>query len=143
MITTTGCECALLAFVTGVHQPRDSYRMALYGSDATLNAQTRRYEPQHECVGTGYQAGGILLSGYRAKMLQGVACLTFTDPTWDRVSIKVAGALIYNASKNNAALGVIRFDRVWVPHNGEFTPNLPAFTAKTALIRLGVAKEDS
>ena len=137
MIKTAACSCANMAFMTGVHQLSDVYKMALYGADADLDEDTQRYTTTGECTGQGYTAGGIALTGYRAATVNKVACMTFLDPSWPKVSIKTGGALIYNSSRNGAALAVIRFDRVWVPQNGEFTPNFPAFTATTSIIRLG------
>jgi len=136
MILTGMCDSAKLEMMDGVHRPTDRYCIALYGVGANLSKTTTRYTPEGECVGQGYEARGQILQGRRSALINGIACLTFTSPTWDRVTISAVGAMIYNASRADAALAVMRFDKTYSPENGEFEPEFPAMTDKTAMIRL-------
>ena len=135
MIKTAICKAAKLAFLKGVHQPSDSYFIALYDTAAELDAGTEKYVKFGESSGPGYSPGGLLLTGYSANIVNGVPCLTWDDPVWPgRTSISAEGALIYNRSKDNAALAVFSFGAVFTSSNGDFALSLPA-AGKTALIR--------
>ena len=137
MIISTFCDNAKLAALQALCPPGDTYRLALYEVEADIGPDTPRYTPKNECKGAGYQNGGKNLFGYRCALIDGVACLTFEPPAWDKVTVSTAGCMIYNASKNNMAIAVIAFGQEFHPHNGEFVPEFPAFTAQTAMIYIG------
>ena len=77
-----------------------SFKIALYTSDATLNAETTAYSTTNEVSGTGYTAGGNTLTiatNPTNDTSSTVAYLDFSDTTWASSSITARGALIYKA----------------------------------------------
>lgn len=136
MIETALCDQAKLDMMNGVHQPGDSYRIALYTEEADLGPQTKQYTRAHEVEGPGYEIGGRSLTGRRAVLVRGAACLAFDDPRWDVATFAAAGCLIYNASRDNAALAVISFETTLFPTNGEFILEFPLPTPEAAAVAI-------
>lgn len=112
----------------------DILKMALYTSLASLGANTTAYTATGEVSGTGYTAGGVVLTGVQVLLSGTTAYVTFNNPKWTGVSFTCRGALIYNTSKANRAIAVLDFgsDKIAGPN---FTVQLPAATDTTALIR--------
>lgn len=138
MIQGGPCEAARLAFLTGVHQPSDSYYIALYEEGANLNPKTSTYSSNGECTGQGYDAGGQRLDGYKVALVNGRACLTFTkNPVWNPSTLAARGALVYNRTKNNAAIVVIDLGETLVSRNGLLELEMPALVPGAALYTLG------
>lgn len=128
------CDGAKLGFLTGVHTPRDDYRIALYGAGAALDTGVRTYSPDSEVSGQGYLAGGISLMGYEAGITDSVAWVNWTvNPTWPNCTVRARGALIYNASKGNAAIEVLEFGKDFGATNGLLELEVPA-SGPTALV---------
>ena len=122
----------------GIHDSADTYKIALYTSAATLGATTTAYSATNEVSGTGYTAGGQVLSGFNVTTSGITAILDFTtDPSWANATITARGALIYNSSKTNKAVYVLDFGSDISSTNGEFTVTFPTPDAVSALIRLG------
>ena len=123
--------------LAGVHQPGDDYKIALFTSAATLGAATTAYSTTNEVSGTGYTAGGASLQGYTPGAASGVAWIDWaTDPSWANATITARGALIYNATRANKALGVLDFGADISSTADTFTVTLPAAGATTAIIRI-------
>ena len=119
----------------GVHQPGDDYAIALYDSaTATLNKSTTAYTATGEVSGLGYTAGGKSLTGRRVGSSADLRYLTFDNPVWTTSTITADAALIYNKTRSNKALGVLKFTTA-SSVNGPFTIQLPAVGA-TALFRI-------
>jgi hypothetical protein len=138
MITPGVCHSANLEFLTGVHTPGDSYYLALYQDGANLSPETTKYSTNGECSGQGYTAGGIRMEGYKVGLVKGKACLTFTkNPVWNPATIAARGALLYNRTKNNAAITVIDLGEVLRSQNGLFELEVPALVPGAALVTLG------
>lgn len=127
---------AKLDMMGGVHAPTDTYKIALYVDTANLDKNTTAYTATGEVVGTGYTAGGATLTGYARALSGDVAYLNWADPSWASSTITARGALIYNASKTNAAVAVLDFGANVSSSNGTFTVDLPANGA-TATVRIG------
>ena len=125
-----------LPTAAGVHRAGDVYKCALYTSAATLSNATTVYTATGEVVGAGYVAGGAILSGLATALDGDTAYLDFTDPTWPASTITARGALIYNSSKGNKAVGVLDFGQDISSTNGLFTVALPAPDAAHASVRL-------
>ncbi len=122
----------------GIHDSADTYKIALYTSAATLVATTTAYSATDEVSGTGYTAGGQVLSGFNVTTSGITAILDFTtDPSWENATITARGALIYNSSKSNKAVYVLDFDSDITSTNGTFAITLPTPDAANGLIRLG------
>ena len=126
------------------HRPEDVYKIALYTPRAALNEATQCYSAVDEVAESGeYVAGGQVLQGFTVGLDGRTAMLDWTtDPQWRKSTIAAAGALIYNASRENRALAVLSFlddagrPTVITSTNGTFAVELPAPRAATALIRI-------
>lgn len=121
----------------GIHDAADTYKIALYTSDATLGASTTEYSTTNEISGVGYVAGGIALSGFNVTTSGTTAILDFNDPVWTNATITARGALIYNSSKSNKAVYILDFGSDIISTSGDFTIIFPTPNADDGLIRLG------
>ena len=120
----------------GVHDlDTDTIKMALYEASANLGADTTVYSATGEASGTGYTAGGEVLTGVTVLTSGTTAYVDFADPVWNPASFTVRGALIYNASKSNKAIAVLDFGADKTATT-TFTVQMPANTASSALIRI-------
>ena len=120
----------------GVHDlETDTIKMALFLATADLGAATTVYTTTGETSGTGYTAGGKVLTGVTVLTADTTAYVDFADPSWNPASFTARGALIYNASKSNKAIAVLDFgsDKTTTT---TFTVQMPANTATSALIRI-------
>lgn len=108
------------------------FKIALYNSSATLNAQTAAYTSSNEVVASGYTAGGQVITP-SVGFLDGVSYLDFSDATWSGV-ITARGALIYEAN-SGVALFVLDFgsDKT---SNTQFQVQFPVATNTSALVRI-------
>lgn len=108
------------------------FKIALYNSYATLNAQTSAYTTDNEVVASGYTAGGQVITP-TVGFLDGVSYLDFSDATWSGV-ITARGALIYEAN-SGAALFVLDFgsDKT---STSQFQVQFPVATNTSALVRI-------
>jgi hypothetical protein len=126
------------------------FKIALYTSLASLDANTTAYTATGEVVGTGYTAGGIALTnlGVTTSSLTtttGVGWVDFSDPTWAGTTITARGALIYNstpkaydnagAALTNPSVAVLDFGSDKVALGGNFTITLPAPVYNTAILQ--------
>ena len=112
----------------------DTFKIALYDSTANIGATTTVYTTSGEITGTGYTAGGVVLTGATVQLTGGTAYVDFADATWNPASFTARGALIYNASKSNKAVAVLDFGADKTT-SSVFTVQMPSNTASTALIR--------
>lgn len=136
-ITPGLCAVAKLAFLKGEFQAGDRYKVALYSEDADLNALTTAYSAAGEVKGQGYVAGGQELTGIEFGLEGVTAMMGFSNnPVWRNATITARGALIYNASRRNAAVLVVAFPRNVVSTNGNWVFPIPQLTPATALVRL-------
>ena len=115
----------------------DTFKIALYTNDATLDASTPAYTTTNEAVGTGYVAGGNTLTG--ATVTQDddadVVYVTFDSPTTWTGTFSVRGALIYDSSSSNYSICVLDFGEIKTITSQTLTVTLPENTTTTALIR--------
>lgn len=138
-ITQAVCEQFYKDILDGVHEPGDTYKIALYTSAATLGAATTGYTASGEVAnGNGYTTGGATLSGRATAIQGGRGTLDFTDPTWPASTITARGALIYNDTQpGKPAICVLDFGADITSTNDVFTVDLPASGASTSLVRIG------
>lgn len=137
-IVQTQCTSFKVELFQAIHDfVNDIFKVALYSSSATLNADTTAYSSSGEISGTGYSAGGIAVSGITISSADNIAYIDFDDPSWTNASFTARGALLYNSSKANRAVGVLDFgaDKTAVTTR-PFTLVLPAATSSTAIIRI-------
>lgn len=113
----------------------DSLKMSLYTGYASLGPETTAYTDINEISGTGYTAGGQDITDVSINSTSnGIVYVSFSNPTWSPAEFTARGALIYNATRDNASVAVLDFgsDKTANP----FTVTLPPDTASSALIRI-------
>ncbi len=113
-------------------------KMALYTALADLGPNTTVYTTTNEVVGTGYTAGGNMLTGMtiQADANTGTVYVNFDNLPWPGANFTARGGLIYSPSQGNKSIAVLDFgsDKRFTPANNTVT--MPPNTATTALIRL-------
>jgi hypothetical protein len=118
----------------------NTFKIALYTSSATLDANTTAYSTSNEvATGGNYVAGGNTLSVTTTPTNGGsgtTAFIDFADTTWSAATITARGALIYNNSQANSAVAVLDFGSDKTSTDGDFTVQFPAATNTTAIIRI-------
>lgn len=112
----------------------DTMKLALYVSTANLGADTTVYTTNGEITGTGYTAGGIVLTNATVLTYGTTVYIDFDDAAWAGV-LTARGGLIYNYSKANKSVAVINFGADKTSVN-TFTVQMPANTYTSALIRI-------
>ncbi len=122
----------------GIHDlSTDVIKIALYTGNANLNADTTAYSSSSEITGTGYTAGGKVMTGVTIESSVYTAYVNFANVVWSPGVFTARCALIYNSSKANRSIAVLDFgsDKTTT---SSFTITMPANTATTALIRSSV-----
>lgn len=129
----------------------DTFKLALYTSAATIDANTTSYTATNEATGTNYTAGGSALGNLgvvtaNTSASAGTGFTDFSDLTFTNVTITARGALIYNTTPSansnanttltNAAVAVLDFGADKSATAGDFTIVFPAASNITAIIRI-------
>jgi len=113
----------------------DTLKLALYTGLATLGPNTTVYDTSYEVVGTGYTAGGNILTGITiSTSANGVVYVDFNNSVWNPAAFTCRGALIYNASKGNKSVAVLDFGSDKTCQTS-FTVQMPENTSTSALLR--------
>ena len=112
----------------------DTIKLALYYSTADLSENTTVYSATNEVVGTGYSAGGKVLTGATINTSNNVVYVNFNNAVWTPASFTAAGGLIYNASKSNKSIAVLSFGADKTATN-TFTVQMPTNSYDSALLR--------
>ncbi len=154
-ITQSMCTSFKAELMLAVHDFRetggDTFKLALYTSSASIDANTTAYTTSNEVTGTNYTAGGgtlarlgVVTSNNNAST--GVGFTDFSDLTFANATITARGALIYNntpsANSNanttltNAAVCALDFGSDKTSTDGDFTIVFPTATNTTAIIRI-------
>ena len=112
----------------------DTLKLALYTAEANLDASTTVYTTANEITGTGYSAGGNVVTGVTINTSGYTAWVTFNNVLWVPAAFTTRCALLYNASKANRSIVVLDFgsDKTCI---NTFEVQMPGATATTALIR--------
>jgi len=129
------CLSGLENFAAGTSY---TYKIALYTSLANLTPDTLAYSTAGEITGSGYTAGGKVLTISQVPTYDAAndtAYVNFANVVWNPASFTARAALIYN-STTNAAVAVIDFgsDKTNTAA-GTFTVTFPTATSTTAIIR--------
>jgi hypothetical protein len=130
----TSCKVELLQ---GAHDLEfDAIYIALYSNSANLGPDTTVYTTAGEVTGTGYTAGGKLLTGQTLQNSNGSAWIDWDNPSWPGASFYASGAMLYNASAGNKAIMILNFgsSRLFTPTGN--TVQFPIGDAYNALMRL-------
>ena len=142
-ITSAVCTSFKVELLKGVHDftatTGDTFKIALYDSDATLGAGTTAFSTSEEITntsGTAYTSGGATLTSVTPVASSTTAICDFADVSFSSASFTANGALIYNSSDSNAAVCAIAFGSDKTATNGTFTIQFPTADATNAIIRL-------
>ena len=142
-ITSAICTSFKVELLKGVHNftatTGDTFKIALYDSDATLGAGTTAFTTSEEITntsGTAYTSGGATLTSVTPVASSTTALCDFADVSFSSATFTANGALIYNSSATNAAVAAIAFGSDKTATNGTFTIQFPAADASNAIIRL-------
>jgi len=114
----------------------NTFYLALYTNEATLDQTTTAYTVTGEASGGNYAAGGQIVTASvntETTSSGSVTYINFSSPAWTGV-ITARGALIYKAG-DNGAVCVLDFGSNKTSTN-TFTVTMPANTSTSALIRL-------
>ena len=122
----------------------DTFKIALYQSDASLGAATTDYSTSEEITntaGSAYTAGGATLTNTGVGLTSTTAFTDFSDVSYTSASFTANGALIYNTqtdggSNTTDAVAIIAFGSNKTATNGTFTIQFPTADASNAIIRL-------
>lgn len=119
----------------GIHDlVTDTLKMALYTASADLNQDTTVYSATNEITGTGYSAGGNVVTGATVSSSGTTAYVNFSNVIWDPASFTARCALLYNSSKANRSIAVLDFGSDKTT-SSKFTVVMPVDSATTALLR--------
>lgn len=130
-------QCLTASFkkelLQGVHDfDTDVFKIALYTSASDLSSATTIYTTVGETSGTGYTAGGAILTNLGVTLSGTTAYTSWDSYTWSNSTITTAGALVYNASKANRSVAVLNFGGTYSTSAAPFTVTFPANTSTTA-----------
>ena len=142
-ITSAICTSFKVELLKGTHNftatTGNTFKIALYDSDATLGAGTTAFTTSEEITntsGTAYTSGGATLTSVTPVADSTTAVCDFADVSFSSATFTANGALIYNSSATNAAVAAIAFGADKTATNGTFTIQFPAADASNAIIRL-------
>jgi hypothetical protein len=117
----------------GIHDlTTDNIYIALFTAAANLNEATTTYNSANEVSGTGYNPGGVQMSGISISSSGFTAFVDFDNVVFN-AAVTARCALIYNASKANRSIAVLDFGSD--KSSANFTITMPVASATTALIR--------
>ena len=122
----------------------DTFKIALFDSDATLGASTTDYSTSEEITntsGSAYTAGGASLTRSGVSLSSTTAFTDFSDVTYSSATFTANAALIYNTttgtgSSTTDAVCAIPFGGDKTATNGTFQIQFPANDSSNAIIRL-------
>ena len=142
-ITSAICTSFKVELLKGVHNftatTGNTFKIALYTSDATLGASTTAYSATNEITnssGSAYTAAGATLTSVTPAASSTTAVCDFADVSYTSASFTANGALIYNDSQSDKAVAVIAFGGDKTVSSGTFTIQFPTADASNAIIRI-------
>ena len=142
-ITSAICTSFKQEILVGTHNftatSGDTFKIALFTSDATLGASTTAYSTSNEITnssGTAYTAGGATLTSVTPTTSGTTAICDFSDVSYTSASFTANGALIYNDDQSDKAVAVIAFGGDKTVSSGTFTIQFPTADASNAIIRI-------
>ena len=142
-ITSAICTSFKQELLVGTHNftatTGNTFKIALFISDASLGASTTAYSTSNEITnssGTAYTAGGATLTSVTPTTSGTTALCDFADVSYTSASFTANGALIYNSSASDKAVCAIAFGSDKTVTSGTFTIQFPTADATNAIIRL-------
>jgi hypothetical protein len=124
----------------GQNLATDTLKMALYTAFSDIGQLTTAYTTTNEVTGTGYTAGGVVMTGVTISTQttgpdEGTVFVDFNNVSWPGASFTARGALIYNVTRSNKSIAVLDFGSDKIFSSVSNTVVMPENTATTALIR--------
>lgn len=139
-ITQAVCNSFKKELLDGVHDFEsggDAFKLALYTSQATINAATTSFTTGNEVGNSGqYTSGGSQLQSQQTSVASGVAIVDFANLSFTGVTLTARGALIYNSTEAKKAVCALDFGGDKTATAGTFTVQFPAFTTAAAILRI-------
>ena len=140
-ISSAVCTSFKVEILKGVHNftasSGDTFKLALYRSDASLGAATTAYTTSNEVSGSGYTAKGNALTSVTPVADSTTAVCDFADTSFTSASFTARGCLIFNEdATGDPAVCAIDFGGDKTVSSGTFTIQFPAAAASTAIIRI-------
>ena len=118
----------------------NTFKLALYQTDATLGASTTSFTTTQQVSSSGYTSGGKALVNSGVLVTGAVAFTNFSNVSFTGVTLTAQGALIYNdTAAGDPAVCVLDFGGPKTATAGTFTVQFPAFQTDSAIIRIGNA----
>ena len=116
----------------------NSFKLALYGTPATLGKSTTSFTTGGQVTSPtgGYSSGGKALVNAGTSLATNTAITDFADLSFTGVTITARGALIYNDTNGDKAVAVLDFGGDKTATAGTFTIQFPAFTTSAAILRI-------
>ena len=117
----------------------NSFKLALYGSPATLGKSTTSFTTGGQVTSPsgGYSSGGKALVNTGTSVASDTAITSFANLSFTNVTITARGALIYNdTAAGDPAVAVLDFGGYKTATAGTFTIQFPAFTTSAAILRI-------
>jgi hypothetical protein len=118
----------------------DTFKMALYTGGASIGPTTAAYTSASETSGTGYTAGGEIVTVSVAPTTgpdpnNTIAYLSFNNVTWNPAAFTCRGALIYKVGGGNPTVCVLDFggDKTATT---SFQVQFPTADSTNAIIRI-------
>ena len=143
-ITSAVCTSFKVELLKGVHNftatTGNTFKIALYTSDATLGASTTAYATTNEITntsGSAYTAGGATLTSVTPVASSTTAVCDFADVSYSSATFTANGCLIYNDSATgDPACVAVAFGADKTVTSGTFTIQFPTADASNAIIRI-------
>lgn len=114
----------------------DTFKIALYTSAATLDHSTAAYSATNEVSGTGYSAGGLVLTPIAPASSGRTAYWSFNDISWPSATFTANGALVYNSTQGNRSVFVLAFGNNKTTTAQTFAVAFPPNGATTSVVRI-------
>ena len=146
-ITQAVCNSFKVEILKGLHNftatTGNTFKLALFDSEASLNASTTAYATSADEVGDSgtYSEGGGQLTSVTPVLSSSTAVCDFDDISFTSATISAQAAVIYNSSTvsgltTNASVAILDFGGVKSSTSGTFTITFPAAEATAAILRI-------
>jgi hypothetical protein len=140
-ITSAVCNTFKTEALRAIHnftQGGNTFRLALYTDQATLNKSTTQYITANEVAnGNGYATKGTALTNVTPALSSDTAVCDFSNISFTSASFTANGCLIFNdTAANDPAVCAIAFGGNKTVTNGTFTIEFPAADASNAILRI-------
>lgn len=119
----------------------DTFKLALYDSNASFTAATTAFTATNEVPNSGtYASGGGTLTRIDPTSSGTTAFTDFADISFTSATINARGAMIYNSTPThtytNPTVAILDFGEDKISTTGTFTIQFPTADAANAVIRI-------